>query len=252
MLDRKRLAVQLSVPVQRPRRRSVVGIMDEGCHRVDRAPIATGSYAGAVDLRGWITAEHDGLRDRFARAVAANVPTGAVARHAPAPAARRSRGSCSTPRWHEDLAMQSAVIGTEPLLERVARRRSASPRPAPSAGLGEAEDRRPSPTRSTSRPCRPTPPPCTTRTARLAGDAPTSTALADVPPAGERIADLAGVTAADVPWLHAMWDGQPVGVVPAVGGDRASPGPPRRDGLGAVAPRPQPLLRSAARRRGTR
>src|SRR5207244_10582457 len=34
-------------------------------------------------------------------------------------------------------------------------------------------------------------------------------ALADVPPAGARIAALAGVEPDAVPWLHSMWAGKP-------------------------------------------
>ena len=90
------------------------GIMAKGCHRV-AAAARRRSYAGGVDLRAWITAEHDGLRDRFAHAVAAHVP----------PAQWRERagdGGSSIAwlvlhsAWHEDLAMQAAVQGGEPLL----------------------------------------------------------------------------------------------------------------------------------------
>ena len=33
--------------------------------------------------------------------------------------------------------------------------------------------------------------------------------LGGAPPAGRRISDLAGVSDAAVPWLHAMWEGKP-------------------------------------------
>ena len=67
-----------------------------------------------MDLRAWIAAEHEGLRDRFAHAVAAHV----------APTHWRERAGAGGSSiawlvlhtaWHEDLAMQSAVQGTEPL-----------------------------------------------------------------------------------------------------------------------------------------
>ena len=108
--------------------------------------------------------------------------------------------------WHEDLAIQSAVNGTEPLLTEW-RAELGLAAAAPSAGLSEAES------------------PAVTQaldlealqayaaavhdsTARWLATADLD-ALANVPPSGERIAGLAGVTAADVPWLHSMWDGRP-------------------------------------------
>ena len=59
-----------------------------------------------MELRSWIDAEHEGLRDRFAHAIAAHVP----------PARWRDRaGDCGSSiawlvlhgAWHEDLAMQA-------------------------------------------------------------------------------------------------------------------------------------------------
>jgi hypothetical protein len=110
--------------------------------------------------------------------------------------------------WHEDLAMQAAVQGIEPLLATW-RADVGLATVAPAGGLGEAED------------------PAITAAADLDALAAYATAvheatgrwlatadlasLPDVPPASPRIAALAGVTADAVPWLHSMWAGKPAG-----------------------------------------
>jgi len=158
-----------------------------------------------VDLRTWIAAEHDGLQERFAHAVAAHVPATRWRE-------RAGDGGSSIAwlvlhgAWHEDLAMRPAVQGVEPVLARW-RADVGLAGVAPAGGLGEAED------------------PAITAaldlealaayaaavhdaTARWLADADLAV-LPDVPPAGPRIAELAGVTADEVPWLHAMWGGKP-------------------------------------------
>src|SRR5262245_61449801 len=70
VLDRTRLAGG-SLPRPSARAPPMASIMAKGCHRVRRRRRL---YAGGVDLRAWIAAEHDGLQDRFARAIAAHVP----------------------------------------------------------------------------------------------------------------------------------------------------------------------------------
>jgi hypothetical protein len=182
----------------------MASIMTEGCHRVRRRRRL---YAGGVDLRAWIAAEHDGLQDRFVHAVAAHVP----------PARWRERagdGGSSIAwlllhtAWHEDLAMQAAVLGVEPLLATW-RADVGLAAVAPAGGLGETEDA------------------AITAAADLDALAAYAAAvheatgrwlatadladLPDVPPAGPRIAALAGVTADAVPWLHSMWAGKPAG-----------------------------------------
>jgi hypothetical protein len=160
-----------------------------------------------VDLRAWITAEHDGLRDRFARAITPHVP----------PACWRERagdGGSSIAwlvlhtAWHEDLAIAAVVRGTEPLLATW-RGEIGLAAVAPAGGLGEAED--PGITAAVD----------VDALTAYAGAVHEATAtwlngadldaLDDVPPAGDRLADLAGVTSDAVPWLHSMWTGKPVG-----------------------------------------
>ena len=149
----------------------------------------------------------------------------------PVTVARRSRGSCSTPRgtrtspcrprcrawsrcwprWRDDVGLAAV---------------------APAGGLGEAED------------------PAITAAADLDALAAYAAAvheatgrwlatadlaeLPDVPPAGPRIAELAGVTIERRAVAPLDVGGQAGGMVPAVGSDRPPPGPPRRDGVGAL------------------
>jgi hypothetical protein len=160
-----------------------------------------------VDLCALITAEHGGLRDLFAHAITPHVP----------PAHWRERagdGGSSIAwlvlhtAWHEDLAMAVAVQGREPLLATW-RGDVGLAAVAPTGGLGEAED----PTITAAVDLE-----ALTAYAGAVHEA-TATwldgadldALDDVPAASARIADLAGVTSAAVPWLHAMWTGKPVG-----------------------------------------
>jgi hypothetical protein len=158
-----------------------------------------------VDLRAWIAAEHDGLQDRFGQTIAALVPPSRWRERAGAGGASIGWLLLHT-SWHEDLAMRTAVEGREPLLEAW-RGDLGLAGVAPDGGLGEAEDE--------------------AITAALALDALVAYAtavhdtterwlagadlatLADVPPSGARITDLAGVTSDAVPWLHSMWLGKP-------------------------------------------
>ena len=159
-----------------------------------------------MDLRAWITAEHDGLRERFAHAVAAHVPAAQWRE-------RAGDGGSSIAwlvlhgAWHEDLAMGRRRPGRRAAAGRLAGRRRAGRRGAggrPGRGRGPGDHRR----RSTSRPWPAYAAAVHDAPARWLADADLA-ALPDVPPAGDRIADLAGVTADDVPWLHAMWGGKP-------------------------------------------
>ena len=178
--------------------------MAKGCHRV----LAVGGpYAGRVELRDWIGAEHDGLRDRFASAIVAHVPATRWRERAGAGGSSIAWLVLHT-AWHEDLAVAGAVQGTEPLMGRW-RDDLGLGGVAPHGGLGEAEDE------------------AVTAAVDLealtayAGEVHAATAdwladvdlsdFDDVPPAGARIAEVAGVTADAVPWLHAMWTSKPVG-----------------------------------------
>ena len=158
-----------------------------------------------MDLRAWIGAEHDGLADRFGHAIAAHVP----------PSRWRERagdGGSSIgwlvlhTAWHEDLAIATAVRATEPLLATW-RADIGLAGVAPAGGLGEGED--PAITAALDLDALPVYATEVHRaTARWLAGADLD-ALDDVPPAGARIADLAGVTADAVPWLHSMWAGKP-------------------------------------------
>jgi hypothetical protein len=166
----------------------------------------SGSYAGGVELRSWIDAEHEGLRDRFAHAVVAHVPAARWRE-------RAGDGGSSIAwlvlhgAWHEDLAMQTAVQGTEPLLARW-RADVGLDGVAPSGGLGEAED--PAVTAAVELEALPAYAEAVhNATATWLAGADLA-ALADVPPAGARIAELAGVDPDAVPWLHSMWAGKPI------------------------------------------
>ena len=180
--------------------------MAQGSHRVDGRRSEPASYAGAVDLRAWISTEHDGLRERFDRAVAANVPT-------PRWRERAGDGGSSIAwlvlhtAWHEDLAMQSAVQGTEPILAQWRSDLGLAVAPA-SGGLEEAET--PSITAALDlEALQAYAAAVHDATDRWLAAADLST-LPEVPPSGDRIADLAGVTATDVAWLHSMWAGKPI------------------------------------------
>jgi hypothetical protein len=160
-----------------------------------------------VDLRAWITAEHDGLRDRFAHAITPNVP----------PTRWRERagdGGSSIAwlvlhtAWHEDLAIAAAVRGTEPLLATW-RGDLGLAGVAPAGGLGEAEDR--AITAAVDLDALSAYAGAVHEATAIWLDGADLAALDDVPPAGARMADLAGVTSDAVPWLHAMWTGKPVG-----------------------------------------
>jgi hypothetical protein len=159
----------------------------------------------AVDLRTWITTEHATAQERFEQQVAARVPLERwkerVGNEGSSIAWLRFHTA-----WHEDLAVQSVLRGCEPLLETW-RERLGLDGVAPHEGLGEAEV-----------------PEMTARLdveaagayARAVHEATTNwfgstslDVLEDVPPAGERMIDLAGVGHDAVPWLHKMWDAKP-------------------------------------------
>jgi hypothetical protein len=160
-----------------------------------------------VELRQWIGAEHDGLRERFATAIAPHVP----------PSRWRERAGTGGSSiawlvlhtaWHEDLAVAAAVQGTEPRLVHW-RADLGLDGEAPHAGLGEAEDEAVTAAVDLE---------ALTAYAAAVHDATAEwleqadlAAFDDVPPASTRIAELAGVTTDAVPWLHAMWTGKPVG-----------------------------------------
>jgi hypothetical protein len=160
----------------------------------------------AVDLRAWMLADHAGLAERFDQSIGRIVP--------PARWREQADGGGSSIAWlllhtalHEDLAVSTAVRGTPPHRVRWQGDLGLLSFPA-HAGLGEAED--------------------VAVTGAVDLDALVAfggavhrdvdewlssvepAALDDVPPASTRIEELAGVTTAAVPWLHAMWQDKPV------------------------------------------
>jgi hypothetical protein len=158
-----------------------------------------------VDLRTWITVEHATAQDRFDQHVAARVPVERWKERVGDEGSSIAWLRFHT-AWHEDLAIQSVLRGQEPLLA-VWRERLGLEGIAPHEGLGEAEV-----------------PDVTARLdaeaagayARAVHDATTIwlgeaalSRLEDVPPASERMVDLAGVSDDAVPWLHKMWDAKP-------------------------------------------
>jgi hypothetical protein len=159
-----------------------------------------------VDVRTWILDDHAGLAERFDQS---------IRRHIPVERWREQAGERgSSIAWlllhtalHEDLAVSTAVRGEEPHRLRWVDRLGLGGL-APHAGLGEAED--PAVTAVVD------PDALMAFAAEVHADAHEwmatvdLAALDDVPPAGSRIDELAGVSAAAVPWLHAMWEAKPV------------------------------------------
>ena len=172
--------------------------------------------SGGVDLRTWITTDLTALRDRFHHGIAAHVPPERwTARITPGDddPQRPGRPSSSIAwllfhlSYHQDLAISSAVLGRAPLL--VERRGGLGiAGAAPEAGLPERED----PVLADALDPQ--------ALSAYFDDVVAATlvwvghshpdALDAVPDACRRIEDEAGVRAAEVPWLHAMWEGKPV------------------------------------------
>jgi hypothetical protein len=160
-----------------------------------------------VDLRTWVIDEHDSVRARFGQAIAPHVPPDRW-RDRAGDAGSSIAWLLLHTAWHEDLAVQTAVQGHEPLMTKW-REPLQLIGVAPAGGLGEAEQ-----------------PDVTAAldlealgayraavqdaTAAWLTDVDLAT-FDDVPPASARITDLADVTKADVPWLHSMWDAKPAG-----------------------------------------
>jgi hypothetical protein len=179
-----------------------VGSIAGGCHKVSGAAAV---YAGGVDLREWIKGEHDGLADRFAHAIVANVPPDRWRERAGAGGSSIAWLRLHT-AWHEDLAVQTAVRGREPLMVTWRHRLGLGSAPA-AAGLGEAED--PQVTAAVDLDALDAYAAAVHEATGTWLDTLDLAELGGTPPAGRRISDLAGVSETDVPWLHAMWDGKP-------------------------------------------
>lgn len=161
-----------------------------------------------MDLRDWMISDHAGVLGRFEQAIAAHVPRDRWTEQADDGGTSIAALLYHLTR-HQDLAITVAVSGRTPVLAGHADALGVAGLSS-SAGLSETEDR--------------------TLTARLdltalqayaaavhastqdvlAGPTDWSTALDETPATGERLETLAGVLAADVPWLHAMWGGKSV------------------------------------------
>jgi hypothetical protein len=175
-----------------------------------------------VDLRTWITADLAAVRTRFRNGIVPHVPAEQwttrlrAITDASDPASRH--GTTGGPSssiagllfhmsYHHDLAINTAVLGSSPLL--VAHRDALGiAGAAPAAGLAERED--------------PDIVDALDTTALLDyADAVIATTLDwmghvaitsfdSIPDASWRIEHEAGVRRDDVPWLHDMWTGKPV------------------------------------------
>src|SRR3954452_6820052 len=172
------------------------GSVAKGCDRV-----------GGMDLRAWIVADHASVRTRFDQAVKAHVPTGRW-RERPGEAGSSIAWLLLHGTWHQDLAITTAVQGRAPLLERH-RGALGLAAHAPHEGLSEAEQVAVTAGLDLEA--------LDAYAASVADETAAWLATVDlavldqVPPAGERIEQLGGVTAGAVPWLHAMWEGKDVG-----------------------------------------
>jgi len=158
-----------------------------------------------MDLRTWIRDEHAAVATRFEQAIVGFVSPDRWPE-------RADGGGASIAwllfhlSWHQDLAVNTAVRGMTPLLNH---HRSALGLDGvdPWAGLGEAEQ----PEVTALLPL--------DSLRHYAAEVHTTTqAWLDVvdlaeldalPPTGERIEELAGVTESAVPWLHGMWRAKP-------------------------------------------
>jgi hypothetical protein len=159
-----------------------------------------------MDLRQWITDEHDSLQTRFDRAVGDNVARDRWRERAGAGGSSIAFLVLHS-AWHADLAVQTAVRGEEPVLERWRSRLGLAGRPAATA-LAEAEDSNVTAAVDLD------------ALVAYAADVHDTTSrwlhgvdletFGDRPPAGTRIAGIAAVSEDDVPWLHAMWKDKPV------------------------------------------
>jgi hypothetical protein len=158
-----------------------------------------------MELRKWITAEHDGLRTRFDQSIAVHVPADRWRERAGAGGSSIAWLVLHT-AWHEDLAMRAAVQGADPLMATW-RADLGLEKVPPAGGLGESEQDDITAAVDLDA-LRAYAGAVHDETSGWLGAADLG-ALDDVPPAGARIADLADVTPDAVPWLHSMWDGKP-------------------------------------------
>ena len=158
----------------------------------------------AMDLRAWITSEHDAVLDRFEQSVVSVVPL------------ERWRDPSGTggssiawlafhTAYHEDVAVNAVLAGSRPVLDEWRTGLGVDDLPA-DVGLGEAEQ------------------PALTEQVRIDRLVPylravhdrtaewlttvELAALEDVPASGEGL-DGAGIDEGSVPWLYRMWDGKP-------------------------------------------
>ena len=159
-----------------------------------------------MDLAKWITNDHRSLRTKLFRSVIELVPTERWGELADGGGSSINHLLLHHAR-HQDLAVNVAIRNHPPLFAAHAALLGADP-VHPAAGLAEHEDR--------------------ALTATMPADALTEyvtavfdaterwiqnlsvPALDDVPPASQRLAELAGVTTARGGWLHELWAGKAV------------------------------------------
>lgn len=161
-----------------------------------------------MDLREWITVEHQSAHTRFAQQVGAHVPY-EMWRDPAGPGGSSIAWLVFHTTLHADLAVNSVLRGEQPLIDHL-RSRLGLAGFGPSVGLGERE--------------------VVEATAAFDLDAlgdyvdavhaaieawlarapeQTFTTDLDAPANGPLGLQLAGIPEADVPWLYRMWTGQP-------------------------------------------
>lgn len=165
-----------------------------------------------MDLRTWITTDLANVQSRLHNGIVAHVPPDRWrTRLAGSPG---TAGGSSSLAWllfhcsyHHDLALNTAVLGHPPLLEQ---HRSALGLDGtlPESGLPEREDPEISDALELD---------ALLVYADDVFDSTVSwmervaiTAFDSIPESSWRIEHVAGVRRAEVPWLHAMWEGKPV------------------------------------------
>jgi hypothetical protein len=159
-----------------------------------------------VDLRGWLADDLEAVRTRFEVAVASQVPETRWRE-------RADGGGSSLAALllhvtiHQDLAVHTALGGRPPRFAAEAASLGLTRDASPLASLQEAEDV--DVTSALDLPALRRYAADVHRDARAMLARLDVDELGTVPDSSGRLADVAGVSAEDAPWLHAMWSGKP-------------------------------------------
>ena len=159
---------------------------------------------GHMDLRSWITGEHDAVLDRFEQSVVAIVPLEQW-RDAGGPGGSSIAWLAFHTAFHEDVAVNAVLGGAHPVLDGW-RGELGIDGVASDVGLGEAEQ---SELTSELRLDRLVPylQAVHARTAEWLKSVDVAS-LEEVPASGAGL-ERAGIDDDAVPWLYRMWDGKP-------------------------------------------